>query len=150
MDIPIPDKSLYLRGLLLLISKDKIITENEKMYVMNAGRSLGFEERFCENAVSEILDNAFIDNSPPKFSSKEIARNFISDGLTLALSDYDLHAEELKWLSFTAAENDISGLEFNHMIREFLNTSDSVDLENLNVQKLLGRTYLNRSGGMVS
>jgi hypothetical protein len=146
MNITILDKSLYLKGLLLLASKDKKITENEKMYVMEAGRSLGFEEKFCENAVGEILENEFIEDTPPKFSSREIAKYFISDGLTIALSDYDLHAEELRWLSRTAAENHISGLEFNHLIREFLKTSPAVNFEDLNVQKMLGQTYINQGG----
>ena len=142
MNITILDKGLYLKGLLLLISKDKLITEIEKMYVMEAGRSLGFEEKFCENAIDEILDNDYIEKTPPKFSSRDLAKYFIKDGLTIALSDYDLHAEELKWLSITANENYISGLEFNHMIRDFLNTSDSVEFANLNVQKMIGQTYL--------
>jgi len=142
MNITILDKSLYLKGLLLLISKDKIITESEKKYVMEAGRSLGFEDRFCENAISEILENDYIDQTPPKFSSREIAEYFINDGFTIALSDYDLHAEELKWLHITANENLISGLEFNHMIREFINTSTSVPFEHLNIQKMLRQTYV--------
>ena len=142
MNITILDKSLYLKGLLLLISQDKLITEIEKKYVMEAGRSLGFEEKFCENAIDEILDNDYIEKTPPKFSSRDLAKYFIKDGLTIALSDYDLHAEELKWLSITANENYISGLEFNHMIRDFLNTSDSVEFANLNVQKMNGQTYL--------
>ena len=99
MNITILDKSLYLRGLLLLVSKDKVITESEKMYVMEAGKSLGFEKKFCENAVGEILENEFISDIPPKFSSREIAEYFINDGLTIALSDFDLHAEELDWLA---------------------------------------------------
>ena len=141
MNITHLDKSLYLKGLLLLISMDKLITESEKKFVMEAGKSLGFEHKFCENAIDEILENDHIDGKPSKFSNREIAKYFINDGLTIALSDFDLHAEELKWLSLTANENYISGLEFNHMIREFLNTSDSVNFEHLNVQKMLGQTY---------
>jgi hypothetical protein len=142
MNITILDKSLYLKGLLLLISKDKLVTDSERKFVMEAGKSLGFENKFCENAIDEILENDHIDGKPPKFSNREIAKYFINDGLTIALSDCDLHAEELKWLHITANENLISGLEFNYMIREFINTSTSVPFEHLNVQKMLGQTYL--------
>jgi len=142
MNISILDKSLYLKGLLLLISKDKVITESEKKYVMEAGKSLGFEEKFCENAINEILENDHIENTPPKFSNREIAKYFIIDGLTIALSDYDLHAEELKWLSSTASINDISVLEFNYMLREYISTSDLMRIDSLNVQKLIGQTYV--------
>ena len=107
------------------------------------------EKNFCEHAVSEILENEFVDDTPPQFSSREIAVYFIDDGLTIALSDYDLHAEELRWLSRTAEVNNISVLEFNHLIREFLSTSDKVNLEDLGVQRLLGQSYNNHTGEFI-
>ena len=107
MKISVPDASNYLKGLLLLIRKDRKISEEEHELMARVGKNLGFEKNFVENAIHEILDNKYITVIPPEFSSREIAEKFLKDGLVLAASDNEIHPEEERWLLSVAARNNI-------------------------------------------
>jgi len=118
MDINIIDASSYFKGLLLLIRKDRQITEPEIDLMVKIGKSLGFAKNFCENAINEILENTFIEDIPPKFSTKEIAIRFLRDGLFIAFVDHDvIHPEEEHWLKAAAVAN---GLDLETFSRELL------------------------------
>jgi hypothetical protein len=105
--ITVLDASNYLRGLLVLIRRDGKISEQERAFVMRAGKSLGFEEGFCANAIHEILENTFIDDSHPIFSSTELAMAFIRDGLSIAYADNECDESEEQWLRATTETNGI-------------------------------------------
>lgn len=110
--ISVIDASNYFKGLLLLIGKDKRITESEVAIMKRVGRALGFEKEFCENAIRDILNNNYIEDTPPVFSTEEIARKFILDGLTLAASDNEFHPSEIGWLKTTAKMNHLNSQWF--------------------------------------
>ena len=57
MNIPLIDKSSYLRGLLILAKKDNHLSEVEKEVILKAGKKLGFSTDFCEEILNTILDN---------------------------------------------------------------------------------------------
>lgn len=99
------DGSNYFKGLLLLIRKDRKITESEIEMMKRIGKKLGFEKDFCEETIMEILGNKFMLDTPEEFSSKELAMKFIKDGLTLALSDDEVHPAEEEWLKLFAEKN---------------------------------------------
>jgi hypothetical protein len=80
---------------------------------------LGFEKEFCDNAIHEILENKFIVDAPPEFSTKELAMKFIKDGLRLASTEDELRAPEEEWLKSTATKN---GLGLDWFSRERQNT----------------------------
>ena len=105
MKISVLDGSNYFKGLLLLIGKDQKVTKGEHSLLKRVGKSLGFEKEFCENAIREILDNRFIADTPPEFTTKDLAMKFVRDGLTLAMSDKSVHTREEEWLRMTAARN---------------------------------------------
>jgi hypothetical protein len=107
MKISVIDGSNYFKGLLLLIRKDRKITEPETQLMKHIGKALGFGNKFCDNAINEILENKYIVDKAPEFSTKELAIKFIKDGLTLAFSDNELHPSETEWLWSTAAKNGI-------------------------------------------
>lgn len=115
MKISIIDASNYFKGLLLLIRKDKEVTAQETALMKRIGKVLGFEKEFCDNAIREILDNKYISDEHPTFSSKEVAFKFIKDGISLALSDNELHPFEEQWLKNTAEKN---GINFNLFAQE--------------------------------
>jgi hypothetical protein len=117
MKIDVKDGGEYFRGLLLLISKDRKVTEAETVLMMRIGKALGFEREFCENAIREILDNKFIVDEPPRFSTSELARMFIRDGLTLARADEETNHGEVLWLKATAEKNGI-GADWFHQEHE--------------------------------
>jgi hypothetical protein len=103
--ITVREASDYFRGLLLLISKDGLISEPETILMKRIGKSLGFERDFCNNAIKEILENEHVSLEPPQFSTIELAKKFIMDGLILAEADSETHAFEEAWLKSTAEKN---------------------------------------------
>ncbi len=134
MTIRIIDGSKYFKGLLLLIRQDRKVTETEKNLMMRIGKSLGFEREFCINVIHEILDNVHISDEIPEFSSKELAKKFVIDGLAIAVSDVEVHPDEEKWLR-TAAER--NGLDSEWFMEEFAKASLRKELpENLEVESL--------------
>ena len=110
----------YFRGLLILISKDRKISEPEIILMKRIGKALGLEKDFCDNAIREILNNKHILTDTPKFSTNELAKKFIKDGLTLADSDNEIHALEEAWLKSTAEKN---GIDEEWFLREVENSA---------------------------
>jgi hypothetical protein len=107
MNISVLDGSNYFKGLLLLIRKDKKVTKEEHELMSRIGKSLGFEKKFIENAIQEILNNRYISVTPPVFSTRELAEKFLKDGLILAASDNEIHPKEEDWLISVAGKNKI-------------------------------------------
>jgi uncharacterized tellurite resistance protein B-like protein len=105
MKITVIDGSNYFKGLLLLTRKDRKITESEVQLMKRIGKTLGFERKFCDNTIHEILENKYIVDVAPEFSTKELAIKFIKDGLALAFSDNEVHPSEEEWLRSTAEKN---------------------------------------------
>jgi hypothetical protein len=69
---------LYLKGLMLLIRKDRKIDAAERTMAVRVGKILSFEKNFCENVIEQIMDNKYIVDLPPRFSAPDIARYFIN------------------------------------------------------------------------
>lgn len=120
MKLQIMDKSLYFKGLLLLIGKDKIISDEERNYILKVGKILGFEKKFCENAIDELFENPYIEDEPPVFSKRAIAESFIKDGLKTAIVDRDIDPTELEWLKIVAYENKIDESWFMKNMQEIV------------------------------
>lgn len=115
MNISVVDASNYFKGLLLLIRKDRQVTESEIELMMRIGKALGFNPEFCQLSIDGILENMYIKDQPPRFSSKEVATMFIQDGFLLAYSDNRLHPAEEEWLKFAA---ELNGLDLNWFVQE--------------------------------
>jgi hypothetical protein len=123
------DKSKYFRGLLILIRKDHKVSVEEKELMMNVGTRLGFEKRFCETAINEILENEFIEDEAPIFSATSVAESFILDGLTLAISDSDLNPNEIDFLRATLNKNNLAENWFSDKLKVALNRGRHNELE---------------------
>lgn len=136
MNISVFDSSNYLKGLLLLIKKDKKVSREERKLMTHIGKTLGFEKKFIENAISEILDNRYINQTPPVFSTKEIAEKFLKDGLVIAAADSEIHPKEEEWLCSVASRNNIEEeWLFNEKNNILLNErhTDRLEVDNLKV-----------------
>ena len=107
MKISLMDRSLYFKGLMLLIRKDQAVGEEEKALMMRIGRLISFERGFCQEVIDEILVNRHVVDEPPVFSEPAITRCFVQDGLKLALVDGQIHDREWQWLKAVAAENNL-------------------------------------------
>lgn len=131
MVISLIDRSNYLRGLLILIRMDRKISEPEKEIMMRIGKVLDFNEEFCANAIQKILQNEHIADEPPLFESRELAKMFVLDGLTLGLCDHDaLHTREEEWLRSAVTKNKLEAAWFeNQLGRAVKNRGSDLDLE---------------------
>lgn len=118
MNLTHQDKSNYLKGLLILIGKDKVIAEEERMLLSEMSNALGFDPKFCNDAIDELLENKYIIEEPPAFFNKKIAEAFIKDGIKIAFADKELHLYELNWLK---AVSDKNGIDPDWGLKEFEN-----------------------------
>jgi hypothetical protein len=127
------DRSNYVKGLLLLIGKDKKITDSERDFLHNTGKTLSFDKKFIESAMNELLENKYLGNEPPVFSQKQYAEAFLRDAIKLAFVDNDLASKEFDWLHSIAASNDLSDEWLNNETEFYLSggkySSGSQELE---------------------
>jgi hypothetical protein len=115
MKINVKDGSEYFRGLLLLIRRDHRVTASEANMMRRVGKALGFEREFCETAIREILENKFVVDEPPRFSTRDLAIKFLSDALTLAGIYDESDGSDESWLKSFAENN---GLNLERFLRE--------------------------------
>lgn len=132
------DKSNYLKGLLVLVGKDKEINRNESDLIIKVGNILGFNHDFVEKAIKNFFKNKYIIEDPPLFSNYDFAEIFIKDGIRIALINKVINLDQIKWLENAAMKNNLSkqwlyieleslldnnnsGLEFYFEIQKYLN-----------------------------
>ena len=128
MKISLLDRSLYFKGLLLLIRKDREIRQEEKRLMLRLGAIMGFEKKFCKNAINEIADNKNISDVPPRFSNPRIAKFFIHDGVIISLADKKIHEAEIGWLKDVAKANGIENSIQDDYLKSFNDiTSDELE-----------------------
>lgn len=139
MKLNVFDRSNYLKGLLVLISKDKKISDDESSFIMKVGKTLGFDKEFCEEAIETLLENNYISQEPPEFSNVEFARSFIEDAISVAITDNELSQLEIGYLKAIAEKNHVDDDWF---VRQ-LSTADKIsknikfDIPHLSVEKHL-------------
>lgn len=107
MEIPVYDRSNYLKGLLITARKDNQLSEHEKKIIKGISDRLGFASDFYDEAIHNLLANKYISEEPIKFSNDRIAESFIIDALKVAFSDTSTPTPELDWLKNVASANQI-------------------------------------------
>lgn len=107
MNIPVLDRSNYLKGLLITAKLDRHLTDKEKTIIKGISDKLGFATDFYNETIRGLLSNKYISEDPITFSDSKIARSFLSDAIKLAATDGDLSEIEMKWLKETAKLNNI-------------------------------------------
>jgi hypothetical protein len=112
------DKSSYLKGLLILAKRDRVLTESEEQIIKDIASRLGFSSDFYEYTLQNLIENEFLTEEPVQFSDKKIAQSFILDGFRLAHSDSHLDDREIGWLLDTATKNNIDTEWFNSKLKE--------------------------------
>ncbi len=117
MNIPLVDKSSYLRGLLILARKDNHISSIQKTIILEAGKRLGFSSSFCEEILNTLLHNQCLCEEPIKFNSYSVAQSFIEDGLKLTSSGKSIIDAELDWLRSSAQYNSINMRWFEEQVQ---------------------------------
>ncbi|MDP2365827.1 MAG: hypothetical protein Q8M94_18910 [Ignavibacteria bacterium] len=108
MNIPLIDRSNYLKGLFITAKLDKELSQKEKDILKKISDKLGFASDFYDETVRSLLTNKYIKEEPIVFSEKEIARSFLNDAIKLACSNNLVTDAEVNWLKDTAYANDLS------------------------------------------
>jgi hypothetical protein len=120
MKISLIDRSLYLKGLMLLIRKDRKIRDEERNMMLCIGKMLGFDNGFCEKAIEDILHNKYVADGPPHFSNADVARYFVLDALRIAIADGEVHEKEVQWVKAVAIANGVEEELFNGVVARAL------------------------------
>ena len=131
------DKSTYLKGLLILAKRDKVLTESEEKIITDIASHLGFSTDFYQYTLKNLISNEFLSEEPVQFSNKKIAQSFIIDGLRLAHSDGDLDKNETNWLRATTIENEIDVEWFNKQLEEVKYKSLNSPLKEISLYSIL-------------
>lgn len=105
MKASLMDRGSYYRGMLVLIGRDRIIHPEERKQALELGTLLDFDERFCEAAIANLLENEHINEDPIFFDERKIAECYLRDGLRVSLIDNELDAREMAWLETVARTN---------------------------------------------
>ena len=119
MDLSYQEKGKYFRGLLILIGKDNLIHEKERKKVLSIANNLGYEKKYCEEAIQNIISNPHVLKTPPKFTTLETANRFIQDAVNISLVDKELHPSELEWLEQVVEVNGINSDWFNSIVSSY-------------------------------
>lgn len=108
MNIPIIDKSNYLKGLFITAKLGGKLNPKGREILKTISEKLGFSKDFYEETSRNLLRNKYIIQEKIKFSSKEIAKLFIKDAFNLALSNDDsLNENQINWLNEISDLNEI-------------------------------------------
>ena len=111
------DRGKYYRGMLVLIGQDRIVDPREHKLMLQFGKMLDFDKRFCEAAIADLLDNKYINDEPIHFDESAIAECFLRDALRLAFIDKEIHSQELSWLKKIARSNNLTGAWLEQELR---------------------------------
>lgn len=128
MEIPAQDKSNYLKGLLIIAKKDKVLAEAEESIIRLLAKRLGFSTSFYEETLKSLLANDYLSEDPLIFSDEKLSHSFLLDGLMLAYSDNVLDDREIEWLRQTAEINNINLNWFGDKVEQFRRDSASGEI----------------------
>ncbi len=137
MKLSMREKSECLRGFLLLIAQDRVVSPEERELLRHIGRALDFEKSFCEEALDDLLENAHISTSPPVFSQREHAEAFLRDCVRIAGADREIHPDELKWLTQIAEANQITASWVEEIIRRSPGDKTTVDEKRMEIEAFI-------------
>ena len=122
MNIPIIDRSNYLKGLFITAKLDKELTDKEKDILKKISDKLGFATDFFHETVRSLMTNKYILEEPIVFSNLEIAQSFIKDAVKLACVNSLVTDAEINWLKKTA---DINKINSSFVEKEFKSFNDT-------------------------
>ncbi len=105
MEIPLIDRSNYLKGLFITAKLDKQLSNKEKEILKRISDKLGFAKDFYDETIRGLLSNKYLTEEPIIFSDQKIAETFLRDAIRLIFCDGSDTKNELAWLKKTASAN---------------------------------------------
>jgi hypothetical protein len=126
MNIPIIDRSNYLKGLFITAKLDKELTDKERDILKKISDRLGFASDFFQETIRSLLTNKYIVEEPIIFSNQEIAISFLKDAVKLASINDLVTDAEINWLNKTAEVNKINTGFVDKEFKTFKETPRSI------------------------
>lgn len=123
MEVPLIDRSNYLKGLFITAKLDKQLSNKEKEILKKISDKLGFAKDFYDETTRGLLSNKYLTEDPIIFSDKAIAETFLRDAIRLIFCDGSDTKNELAWLKKTASANLIEGEFINNEISLYRNAN---------------------------
>jgi DnaJ-domain-containing protein 1 len=134
--ITLTDRSIYFKGLLLLVCNDGEVHEKERAMMLRVGKMLDFEQRFCEKTIAKALGNSLINAELPKFSNTDVAKCFIRDGVRMSLADGHFHAKENDFLKRVAIHHGLEEVWFEQAVKSITDQMASSLISGLDAENL--------------
>ena len=125
MNIPLLDRSNYLKGLFITAKLDKQLSQKEKDILKQISDKLGFASDFFNETTRSLLNNKYIKEEPITFSAKEIAISFINDAIKLACCNNIVTNAEINWLKEIATVNQVDKEIIEKELKEYKETPKS-------------------------
>lgn len=125
MNIPLLDRSNYLKGLFITAKLDKQLSQKEKDILKQISDKLGFASDFFNETTRSLLNNKYIKEEPITFSAKEIAISFINDAIKLACCNNVVTNAEINWLKEIATVNQVDKDIIDKELKEYKETPKS-------------------------
>lgn len=101
------DVGLYLQGLLQVMAADHNLDRAQRDAIRAYAMSQGFDERYVDDTIESLLDNAHFPRMPPRFNHEATARKFLREAARIAICDGLLHPRERAWLVEAASCNHV-------------------------------------------
>lgn len=131
----IRDRGSYLRGLLVLISKDKVVHDHEKEIFLEEGGQMGYSKDYLHSSLTSVLRNQYVIDTPPVFHFKRFAVKLIKKGITIINKDKTVHPHKVIFLKNTArANNLLTEWESEYFSRILPKTADTETINNRSPQ----------------
>jgi hypothetical protein len=134
MKLTMQERSECFRGFLLLIAQDRVIAPEERTLLCHIGKALDFEQRFCEEAIDDLLENAHIATNPPVFSRREYAEAFLCDCIRIAGADKEIHPNEQRWLSRIAEANGIPEAWVEEQLKDYTKQNAEAESSRMEIE----------------
>lgn len=118
MQIPVEDRGKYLRGLLIIVKMDMVISEMDRKIIIGTAKHLGYAPAFYEGILNTLMINEYIGSEPIMFDSTNLAKHFLIDAINLAGANKNLSNQKINWLKSTASMNLVDRNWFEERLRE--------------------------------
>lgn len=106
-EIPYKDRSEFLRGFSVIMRKNNLNSDDEKIMFSVIGKFFDFNSDFCKESLENLMINKHLSDEPSVFSNEQIADFFIKDVTKMFSHTKAISNPAIEWLQATAKVNNV-------------------------------------------
>lgn len=106
-EIGFKDRSEFLRGFSVVMRKNNLNSNDEKIMFSIIGNFFGFNGDFCKESLENLMENKHISEEPSVFSNERLADFFIKDITKMFVHTNAISHSAIEWLQKTAKVNNV-------------------------------------------